>query len=98
MFGLSENEYTYILHTVVEPIEAKKGKVFCFGSRSRGDYKKFSDLDLLVSGDDSLKPLLGKISEHLEEGNFPYKVDLVHESDLAESYKESAFRDKTIFA
>ena len=34
------------------------------------------------------------IQETLENGNFPYKVDIVQSKDFAESYRESFERDK----
>lgn len=97
MFGLSDKDFTFIVQTLVNPIQAQGGKVFCFGSRAREDNKKFSDLDLLIRGDDSLKPLLFKIQETLEESNFPYKVDIVFEKELAESYRENVEKELRTF-
>lgn len=97
MFGLSKSETDYILNTIVLPVQTKNGKVYCFGSRARGDHQKFSDLDLLIEGDVGLKKLLPSITEKLENENFPYKVDLVFYEDLAKSYKESVTQDRIEF-
>jgi predicted nucleotidyltransferase len=64
-----------------------------FGSRSRGDYTQFSDLDLLIEGiEDST--LISRISERLEESTLPFRVDLVRESDLAETYREGVYKER----
>lgn len=97
MFGFTANEFAYIVNKVVVPIEAQNGRVFCFGSRARGEHQQFSDLDLLVRGDESLKPKIFEIMETLENENFPYKVDIVLESELADSYRESVIKDLKLF-
>ncbi len=65
-----------------------------FGSRARGDYQEFSDLDFMVESKEDISASVGKILEILENGNFPYKVDIVQSKNLAESYRKSFERDK----
>ena len=67
--------------------------LFLFGSRARGDHQKFSDLDILVVSKEDPSQLMREISERLEESNFPYKVELVWDQNLAESYRASVERD-----
>ncbi len=98
MFGLSDSEYQYILNTVVKPLEANNAQVFCFGSRARGTHSRFSDLDLLLKNAVSLKELVNEISETLENENFPYKVDLVFEEELAHTYQENVKADLKHFS
>ncbi len=45
-----------------------------FGSRAKGDYRKLSDLDLVVigTGQDQISSILGDI----DNSNFLYKVDI----------------------
>ena len=77
------------------PSKQKGARVFCFGSRARGDHKEFSDLDLLIDADaeKDLTSLAGKIEEELIEGNFPYKVDLVFKKNLAQSDSDKIERE-----
>ena len=96
-FGLNKDQYDYIKSVVVSPLEKLGGHVYIYGSRSRGDHQKFSDLDLMVEGSESLKNQLGSIKETLEESHFPYKVDLVHLNDFAEAYLENYQKDKKSF-
>jgi predicted nucleotidyltransferase len=64
-----------------------------FGSRSRGDYSEFSDLDILI---ESLSDptLLSAISEELEESSLLFRIDLVREPDLAETYRDGVFKER----
>lgn len=97
-FGLTDQEYQYIKKTVVDPLTRQGARIYCYGSRARGDHKPFSDLDLMIDGPGDLEIEVGKISEVLANGNFPYKVDLVLLKEFADSYRESYETDKILFA
>ncbi|RME15174.1 MAG: nucleotidyltransferase domain-containing protein [Bdellovibrio sp.] len=86
-FGLSDDQYNYILKNVVEPLRKQGAEVWCFGSRARGDYQKFSDVDLMVVAEKDLTQIIGETLEPLSKENFPLKVDLVVYDELAESFK-----------
>jgi len=95
MCGLSAEQLAYLRAHVVSPIERQNGKVWLFGSRARGDQNQYSDVDLLVEGNKhQLNHLLGQIREQLEEGNFPFAVELVFADDLAASYAKNVLRDR----
>lgn len=93
-FGLSESEYQFIESEVVLPLKKLGAQVWLYGSRARGDFKKFSDLDLMVESPKDLSRQIGDIQEKLTNSNFPYKVDLVQWSDFAESYKSGYLKDR----
>lgn len=90
--GLTSDEWNFINSTIVEPLKKQGAKVFCYGSRARGDYKKFSDIDLMVEGPTNIN--LFALHEIAQKSNFPYKVDLVHYNDFAEAYKPGYEKDK----
>ncbi|RLA56843.1 MAG: nucleotidyltransferase domain-containing protein [Gammaproteobacteria bacterium] len=96
-FGLTAQQYQYIQETVVVPFKNVGATVWIFGSRARGDYHKFSDFDFMVESEEDISSQVSKIQETLENGNFPYKVDIVQSKDLAESYRESFEMDKVEF-
>lgn len=89
-FGLTEPELNWLFSKVVEPLKANKAKVFLFGSRANGKYKKFSDVDLCYS-EDMNNPIASKVIFEIiteaENSKFNYKIDLVNYRELAESYK-----------
>jgi len=93
-FGLSEQQYNYIQGIVVLPLKSKGASVWVFGSRARGDHSQFSDLDLMVESTEDISMQVSSIQETLENGNFPYKVDLVQNKDFAESYRGTFEKDK----
>ncbi|MGE0631429.1 MAG: nucleotidyltransferase family protein [Parachlamydiales bacterium] len=96
-FGLSEQEYHFIKKEVVLPLEQAGAQVWSYGSRARGDFKKFSDLDLMVESPTDLSKQIGEIQEILSNSNFPFKVDLVQWSEFAEAYKSNYLRERTKF-
>ena len=47
-FGLTQQQYDFILKNIVEPLSHSGIDVYVFGSRVKGNHQKFSDLDLLL--------------------------------------------------
>lgn len=71
-------------------------KAWLFGSRSRDDYRKDSDYDILVSFDDGVgllkySSMISDLENLLKKG-----VDLVSESALFPWVKDSVNKDKTL--
>jgi len=94
-FGLNESEFDYFQKELVSPLKKIGAKVWVFGSRARGDHHKFSDIDILIeSSNKETNTLLSMIRERFEEGNFPYKIDLLLIEDLAQSYKDNVLNDR----
>lgn len=99
-FGLSEQQMTFLwkCFSGVQPempAEKVRSSIWIFGSRARGDFKPYSDIDLLIDPDDdwpNSKILL--IKERLEESSFPFKVDLVKISELADTHRASVLQDR----
>jgi predicted nucleotidyltransferase len=92
-FGLEPKHWTIVKTIAIAPLEAQSCEVWVFGSRARNDHKTFSDLDLLVVGNPNPR-LISQIREDLEESLLPIRVDLVLDSELAESYRASVFKDR----
>lgn len=94
-FGLKDNQYDFILKNIVRPLEAQGAKVYCFGSRARGDHRPFSDLDIMVENDNvDFSTQVSNIRDAITDSNFPYKVDIVLFSEFADSYKPGYLKDK----
>lgn len=87
-FGLERRHWNVIESLLIQPLKQLGCQLWVFGSRARRDHKKFSDLDILIGGPVE-RTKLASIAEHLEESTIPIRVDLVHEDDLAESYRSS---------
>jgi predicted nucleotidyltransferase len=96
-FGLTQEQFDFIQSNVVKRLSLFGAKVWCFGSRARGDHQKFSDLDLLIDVDQDVSSTLSAIREDLENSNFGLKVDLVLKAEIASSYKAKILKEKVLF-
>ena len=96
--ALTQDQLQFIFNTVVKPLHQLGAKVFVFGSRATQTNRKYSDLDILIeprsSTDSEVKSVISRINEELVESSFPYKVDLVLEDEVAESYRENILKQK----
>lgn len=61
-----------------------------FGSRARGDYKKNSDIDIVLYGDSLTHTLNTKIFYDLEDMYIIYKIDLINFNSLKDDDKLKA--------
>lgn len=96
-FGLTSSEYEYISETLVRPLSIRNAIIWCYGSRARGDFKPFSDLDLMIEANSDVSSEVASIREKIESSNFPYKVDIVLLEQFASSYRPSFEKDKVRF-
>jgi predicted nucleotidyltransferase len=92
-FGIEQRHRELLSKLLVAPIKEAGGQLWVFGSRARGDHRKFSDLDILVAGPVPLG-LISSVGEKLEESSLPFRVDLVFEPNLAESYRDRVLRER----
>ncbi len=96
-FGLTTQELELLESLLVLPLKQIGALVWVFGSRARGDHQKFSDLDIMYDIPNNVllpQGLISRIKEALEESRLQVKVDLVKQTDLAQSYLEGALKDR----
>jgi predicted nucleotidyltransferase len=89
-YGLTNLELDFLRTKLIEPLEGQGARVFLFGSRSTGRFKKFSDVDLFYVTPKEMKipsHFIYSLLAEIEESDFPYKIDLANYDDLALSYK-----------
>jgi len=82
MFGLLDIDMDYIGMALkkLEEIEL----AIIFGSRAMGNYKKGSDVDIVVIGDKITKATMFQLDEYLnEQYPLPYFFDILNYSELA---------------
>jgi len=89
--SLSSEQIKFLYQKVVAPLKQYDATVFLFGSRATNTNHEYSDVDLLIQAKktEPLKAAIAEIKEILVESSFPYKVDIVLEADIAESYREN---------
>ena len=62
--------------------------VFVFGSRATNKARRFSDLDLLIKGDQCTDfKTLAVLEEEFSESNLPYRTDLVDWFSISSEFK-----------
>lgn len=96
-FGLPPDQFEILEKTLIAPIKKKNIKIYIFGSRARGQFHPFSDIDILIeeSGNSVVSESeISKIREELEESRLGVAVDIVRSKELAKSYVESVLKER----
>ncbi len=76
MYGINDNELKTIIKIFDNHIEIDK--VFIFGSRALGNYKKSSDIDLAISGKKITRNIILTLYDELnEQSTLPYYFDII---------------------
>lgn len=74
-FGIKDEELYSLKNIFSSTVEVDK--VILFGSRAKGSYKPYSDLDLVLCGEDVSSTVLGNLMMDIDDLLMPYKVDLL---------------------
>jgi len=74
--GISNEDMDYIVQTIRNYPEVEKAVIF--GSRAMGNYKKGSDVDIALMGENVNLTTIANIKEKLQEDSpMPYLFDIV---------------------
>lgn len=80
-FGLSERTINTLSEYFRSVPQVELVKIF--GSRARGNFKPYSDIDFVLYGTEITPKLVNRISSELEELPTPYKYDVLHEAEIS---------------
>ncbi len=78
--GLKEMEFEDIVNTLASFENVNRAIVY--GSRAKGSYKPFSDIDLTLCGDKLTQTDILRIADRFEDSNLPYMFDISDFSNL----------------
>ncbi len=82
MYGLPERDIKMILEAVQKYEEIQK--VLIFGSRAMGNYKKASDIDLALLGENISRKTILRLNDELnEEYPIPYFFDILNYNEIS---------------
>ncbi len=82
MYGLPERDIKMILEAVQKYEEIQK--VLIFGSRAMGNYKKASDIDLALFGENISRKTILRLNDDLnEEYPIPYFFDILNYNEIS---------------
>ncbi len=89
MFGLEDRYIESILTVLHKNIPQKDAKFYIFGSRSKGTYKEYSDIDIAVElpNEKLSADILGKILIEFSDSTLPYEVDIVDLNAIDKKFK-----------
>ena len=81
-FGITGRSYRLLLETLSAHPEIEE--VILFGSRAKGNFRRGSDIDLAIKGNECTAELALKLSGYVnEELPIPYQVDIVDYGSIA---------------
>lgn len=90
-------KYLAIVQEILQKNLPSTAIVWAFGSRVKGNVKKFSDLDLAIdNGAKISSELMAKIDFDLEQSNLPYKVDVVDWHAISDNFKSIIENDRVV--
>jgi len=91
-----EPEHWAIVYDILQKY-VPQYEVWAFGSRARGQAKKFSDLDLPIMTDQPLTlDVSAGLGDEFSESDLPWKVDIVDWACTSESFRAIIERDKVV--
>jgi predicted nucleotidyltransferase len=96
-FGLTKKQIHFIKDSIQHHLPAvRTSDIWVFGSRATGTQKRQSDVDVLISPISTPpQSKIDDLKDYFEESDFPYKVDLVSESELSPAYRKAVESQKT---
>jgi predicted nucleotidyltransferase len=69
-------------------------KIYLFGSRARGDYTPWSDIDVALDTGKKIDLYeLSIIKEEIEESSIPFTVDVVDMHNISEDFRKNILKD-----
>ena len=77
----------FIRETLKKYIPNPRAKFYIFGSRAKGKYKEYSDVDIAIDCPNLEKSIKSKIELEFENSTFPYEVDIVDLNSIKETFK-----------
>jgi predicted nucleotidyltransferase len=83
---------------VIDYLKDEDATIILFGSRARGDFNKFSDIDigLIPYGHiDRNKIIL--LKDSLENMNIPYTVEIIDLSKVSDAFRQQALKEKIVW-
>lgn len=87
MFGLEDIHVEFIKDMLKKHISSPDAKFYIFGSRAKGKYQEYSDVDIAIDFPELTLDKKLKIESDFENSTFPYEVDIVDLNTIQENFK-----------
>lgn len=80
MYGLTSEELNSVINMFLQCQHVER--VLLFGSRAKGCYKPFSDVDLCIEGEDVTNDDIVSLKWQIDDLLLPYRFDLLVRQDV----------------
>ena len=87
MFGLEDRHINFIKEMLKKHVPDKRAKFYMFGSRVKGQYREYSDVDIAIESPNFTNETKLKLELDFENSAFPYEVDIVDLNSINENFK-----------
>ncbi|GAE94607.1 nucleotidyltransferase [Gracilibacillus boraciitolerans JCM 21714] len=89
---------TYLRHIITDQLKGKTCNVYLFGSWTRNEEKRTSDIDIAIESKKQLSEQCWlELSERIEESYLPYRVDIVNLSNASQVIQEKVKKEGVIW-
>lgn len=86
MINISDNEMEIVKNILINFVN--EADVWCFGSRITNDYRKYSDLDIVIKSKEEIPLLkLGELEDAFQESDLPFRVDVLDWNRISDDFK-----------
>lgn len=86
-FGLEESQIDFIKNILQKYVKNSDAKFYIFGSRAKGCFKEYSDVDIAIDSNDFDDDIKLKIEAEFENSTFPYEVDVINLKTVSDNFK-----------
>ena len=87
MFGLENRHVDFIKEILQKHLPNSDAKFYIFGSRAKGNYREYSDVDIAIDSPDLTLDKKLQIQSDFDNSTFPYEVDIVDLKTIQENFK-----------
>ena len=97
-YNIYEKSLNQVKKIVLDIFRGEDIQIILFGSRARGDFNRFSDIDIgILPKNECNKKKLTILKEKLEDMNIPYKVEVVDISKVSQIFREKALKEGKVW-
>ena len=94
-FGLEKRHLEFVKHILTKYVHDGSAKFYIFGSRAKGNYRKYSDIDIAIESNNFTDEIKSKLEFEFENSTLPYEVDVINLNSITEKFK-SLIKDDLI--
>ena len=97
--NIDEKNFSIVRKILKENLEGINAKTYVFGSRTRGNNRKFSDVDMAICAEKELPfRVLSRMKNDFEESYIDYFVDIIDLNNVSDKFVKCIEKDLVEFS